>query len=176
MGITTNALPTIDEWMSSHDTGNVLHDMAVAEVAFAQALGGAVTQARQLLQDTSDKIKDMNALSDLLRAKRSTGQATDGGPAFTAEEAARITAGLAKYCPSLGASVAAGGALQQATVDQWLNSLSGASQDQTTVANKINATVQSLVSGFDSGMQAASGDIRKNEQIGGTIANNYRAA
>lgn len=177
MGIGTNPPLTIEEWMTTDDTGNVLHDMAVAEVAFAQALGAAVTRARDQLQDTSDKIKEMNALSDLLRSKRAAdGVQTTLGPAFNAEEAARATAGLTKYCPKLGAVVGAGGFVMAATIDQWLNAISGASQDQTTVANKINATVQSLVSGFDSGMQAASGDIRKNEQLGSTIANNFRAA
>lgn len=166
----------IDEWLTTYNTGDPMHDTAVAQVALAQALGDAAREGRAQLQDTTAKIKEINQLSDLLRSKRTTStNPSDYGLEITPDEQAKIITLMTLYCPNIDTSQVSTGKLQQANVDQWLNSLSGASQDFSSQASKLNAELQSKVSGFEAAMQGGSGLIKKNEQLGDSVSNNLRS-
>jgi len=162
---------TIREWLTVTNTGDVLRDSGVAQCALAQALAASARLGNQDLRDTTDKIKEINGLSDLLRSKRST-SSTDKGPALSSAEQTRIIAQMKVYCPDTITTEASSGSLLQSTVDAWLASLQGAVGDLQSDASQQTTLLQSQVNGYENHNTSGSSTFDKNGRLGESIAHN----
>lgn len=153
-------------------TGDLLRDSSVAQAALAQALAGSARLGNLSLQDTTDKIKEINSrLSDLLRSKRST-SATTKGPALSAAEQKEVTVLMKVYCPKVDTTEASSGSLNQSTVDSWLASLQGAVGDLQSDASQQTTMLQKQVNGYENHNTSASSGFDKNGRLAESIAHN----
>ncbi len=162
---------TIQEWLKLTNTGDPLRDSGVAQAALAQALATSANLGNQSLRDTTDKIKEINTLSDLLRSKRPT-STTDKGPALSAAEQKQIIALMKVYCPKVDTTEASSGSLLQSTVESWLASLQGAVGDLQTDASQQTTMLQKQVNGYENHNTSASSTFDKNGRLGEGIAHN----
>ena len=165
---------TIDEWLASSNTGDVLHDSAVAQANMGQALGDSLKELKLQIEDITARIRRVNQLSDLLRSKRPVSTtSTDTGDLGADKDS--ILAQMAEFCPNIDTKVALGGKVSQAAIDQWLQALSGASGDMQSESSQVQAQMSSALGHYNGFMENASGTIKKREQLGDSTANNFRS-
>ena len=169
--------PTIQEYLATSNTGNIFHDMGVAQLNMSMAVSRATNEQKLQIQDLSGQMEEINALSDLLRKKRAVSNDQIAVGPRLGDDYTKIVTLLKAFCGDnvdLSEAVNSDSQIKQITIDAWVQALSGANQDKTSKASELNTRSQSFVSAYDAFLQSASGLTRKNEQTGGAIANNVR--
>src|SRR5690349_17579703 len=124
-------LGPIQEYLTTDNTGNIFHDLPVVQLQMANAVSAAAQQMKALVQDITEQIKNINSLQDLVRKYRAaSGDETTKGKKL-GDDYLRIVTLVKYYVPDadLTEAVNSDSEIQQATIDAWLQGLSGSSQN-----------------------------------------------
>lgn len=164
-----SSIQTFSEWLSSSDTGNIGHDLAVTFAQLSTAQSDTLRTLKAQLDDRTTDLEAINALQERIRkylpvkdGDKDATLATKGGFGETKEESISLIDQLEGWGVEIGEEAVdetqTPYQASKETMNQWLTSLNTASEG-----------VSSDISQLETKIQAAMDQWSKNEEWTATM-------
>ena len=178
---------SLENWLESTDTGNILTDFAVAEVLISRTIGQSLNLMKASLLDMNQRIKTINGLIEQLRDDRPRFKAdnttvadpnTEGELGGSSFESQLIIDRLKSFGVEIKDTDVNKSKVpwlvKQATFDVWIQALQGKSDTTQSDSQQEQTVIQQTLGRMTQALDAGSSLTRKHGELKDNIATGLR--
>jgi len=175
---------TLEQWLASDKTADVLHNFAVVNARYAGVLAEVLNLQKDVVAEISKRMEQITNLANKLRSIQMNGTADNSvGPlAATKEEALAILRqmkafGVDKLDEKIAAQEKSATPInvEKIWVDSNVQILNGINESQSNKSSQEQLRLQTFTSRYSSATEQSSSIIQKNFQSKNVPANNIRS-